>query len=181
MKIIFLDIDGVCNQWKDGFGWKTHPAPGMKQPYMIDLNIVFSLNSIMSQICLDDVYLVISSSWRNCFKTKKEFCYKTHIGESYIHDDWKTGNSQTGCRWLEIEQWLQDHPEVTKYVIIDDNDDQFPKDNFIQTNQEIGLTYNQLGIALKKLGYNLQGSHMVQKKKSTRKFELLQRNNDHVT
>jgi len=163
-RIIFLDMDGVCNQWKDGVGWLTHPAPNMKQPWMVDMNIIYSLNQIMSQITLDDVYLVISSSWRGAFDSKKDFCYKSHIGEAYIHDDWRTITSQTGIRGMEIEEWLSRHPEVEEYVIVDDEEDGFDPNRFIQTNQEIGLTYAQMGQMLKKIGYNLQGSHVVQKK-----------------
>ena len=42
----------------------------------------------------------------------------------------------------EIQEWLDEHPEVEKYAIIDDDDDMLPEqeENFFQTDFQTGLT-----------------------------------------
>lgn len=52
----------------------------------------------------------------------------------------------------EIADWLIDHPEVTKFVVLDDNSDmEAVKNNFILTDFELGLTVEHAKAAIKLL------------------------------
>ena len=53
---------------------------------------------------------------------------------------------QDGAKWgavargMEIQEWLDRHPEVTHYAIVDDNADMLPHQWLFQTTFERGLT-----------------------------------------
>lgn len=132
-KILFLDIDGVLNnyQWFKDCGNK-----GIYDP--LNPELVRKLN------CLD-CEVVISSSW-GCDNGKtwkdlrrKGFNLKV-IGytEHYeIGSDWIVrGNS--------IKKWLYDNCRDIdyQYAILDDDGDMLleQKDHFVQTNCEFGVT-----------------------------------------
>lgn len=127
MKVIFLDIDGVLNvipQGQDKYG-------GIFHQHFVD-NLAWIIQETGAKI-------VVSSSWR-------------HSGLQFILDMWRdrdlpgevvdiTGDRlDLDCfsfqRGVEIQEWLDVHPEVTKYVILDDDGDmlrhQWP--NFVQTS-----------------------------------------------
>ncbi len=78
---------------------------------------------------MNDIKICISSVWKNHFYNKegeqnlerwvlalKKFGFKpnTFVGV--------TGDRKS-CRGLEIKEWLDNHPEVTNYVILDDDSD----------------------------------------------------------
>lgn len=54
-------------------------------------------------------------------------------------DIWKQDRSEG--RGLEIADWLREHPEVTKYAIIDDDNDFLPdqRPNLFRTHWQSGL------------------------------------------
>ena len=165
MRIIFLDVDGVLNRFsKDTGVLMTHPAPFMMNPELVDLNIVQSFSFVCNKI--DDLRVVVSSTWRNHARDAKDFCEMTHLQPEILHDDWRTIRMNNhNDRHLEVSEWLIRHPEVTHWVAIDDTDYDFPTKHFVMTNSEYGLTYNDLRIALRKIGLHLQGKHVVQIKK----------------
>ena len=43
-------------------------------------------------------------------------------------------------RGTEIKQWLEDHPEITEYIILDDGTDFLEGQPLFKTNWETGLT-----------------------------------------
>ena len=53
-----------------------------------------------------------------------------------------TGKCCSGIRGVEIYNWLNNHKEVTKYAILDDEGDMllWQKDNFFQTSWDTGIT-----------------------------------------
>lgn len=164
-RIIFLDVDGVLNRW--GGEWLVHPAPGMEFPWMIDLNILASFNHVLSQM-MTETKIVVSSTWRLHCNSRAMFEERTGVKAEYLHDDWRTMQGSTGARWIEINEWLSRHPEVKAHVAIDDDGDaQQPGDpkSLVKTNGTVGLTYEQLELALRRIGYTLQGSHTVQRRK----------------
>ena len=157
-RVLFLDVDGVLNA-KNFF-----PAPGMKPPWIVDLNKVQSLNHVLLQT---EIKIVVSSTWRlNCTTPNADvFCERSYVDRALIHDDWRTIQGATGVRWVEINEWLGRHPEVEAACVVDDNSDaELLGTPFVQTDGELGLTYEQLGVILRKLGYTLQGSHVVQRR-----------------
>jgi hypothetical protein len=132
MKVIFLDIDGVLNvycQSRDEYGCIFHD------------HLVDNLKWVIEQT---GAKIVVSSSWRLS-------------GEKSIMDMWNfrnlpgevigiTPNLSYGVklntytpRGKEIQQWLDEHPEVTNYVIFDDDSDMLEHQmkNFICTFDNI--------------------------------------------
>jgi hypothetical protein len=132
MKVIFLDIDGVLNvycQDRDEYGCIFHD------------HLVDNLKWVVEQT---GAKIVVSSTWRLS-------------GEKSIMDMWNfrnlpgevigiTPNLTYGPglrthvpRGEEIQMWLDEHPEVTNYVIFDDDSDMLENQmkNFICTFDNI--------------------------------------------
>lgn len=155
MKVLFLDIDGVCNNSRttarfDGF-------IGL-DPFMCLL--------VDRIIQATGCKVVLSSSWRHephsVAKIKSDVC------ELY-------GMTPVigGLRGEEIKQWLDSYhytvklsvptgaatieyqPEVTRYAILDDNSDMLPEQmgNFFKTTWEVGLTEEIANKVIEYLNY----------------------------
>lgn len=108
MKVIFLDVDGVLNnsETKD----------------TIDLNKVKLLSSIVKQT---DAKIVLSSSWK-ILNDPKSPAYKDYIylieclaSEGLTLIDQTPGPCHN--RPKEIHQWLEQHPQVSSWVSLDDD------------------------------------------------------------
>ena len=139
MKVIFLDIDGVLNH-ENHYKWlmeTDEPTPLQRvYPYSeFNPESCKILNRIIEET---GCKIVLSSSWRLDGENRLNSLFK-HFGLPKIY-------SITPClnttRDIEINAWLAAHPEVTKYVIIDDDSDmeehQLPY--FVKTNPyESGL------------------------------------------
>lgn len=140
MNVIFLDIDGVIQSPRycvaiDETGWLSAFEPAamhMVQRLVIDAK----------------AKIVISSSWRighdDSRQLKQLFrcCGFKRISNSF-HDDWKTkeiGGFSTK-RGNEIAEWLERHPEVENYIILDDDSDMLESqmENFVQTCSRNGM------------------------------------------
>ena len=77
--------------------------------------------ALINQIRRKGVKIVLSSTWRighSVEEASKALSIK-------LFD--KTGRCPTGFRGNEIQEWLNKHPEVTHYVILDDSDDFLPE------------------------------------------------------
>ena len=133
MKIIFLDIDGVLNvypQGHDDFGSIFHK------------HFEDNLKEIIDKT---GAKLVISSTWRaSGLNVMKEMWSKRGIPGEVIDVTtltWEPENDDMDfyerCeRGNEIQVWLNEHPEVTNYVILDDDSDMLSTqmDNFVKTS-----------------------------------------------
>lgn len=125
MKILFLDIDGVvnCATTPTGIG-----AVGIcpHRAFMV------------GQITLahPDLKVVLSSTWRLCPGSYQEVV--KHVVPIYA----STPSIDGATRGQEIQAWLDKHPEVTKYAILDDDTDMLNEQlpNFFQTTWKDGLT-----------------------------------------
>lgn len=132
MKVIFLDVDGVLNH-EGNFNPADNPGP-----YPVDDYCVF----LMGKVQLDtEAKIVVSSSWRHhpdgmdAIRAKfNDVIDKTGHTDLYKYEDCPRG--------VEIKEWLDSHPEVTKYAIVDDDSDMLPeqKPNFFKTTFKLGLT-----------------------------------------
>lgn len=132
MKVVFLDVDGVLNK-QDNF----NPALNLG-PYPVDDYCVF----LMGKIQLDtDCSIVVSSSWRhhadgmNAIRAKfNNVIDKTGTSSLIDYNDKPRGH--------EIQTWLDEHSEVTKYAILDDDSDMLSEQlpSFFQTTFKTGLT-----------------------------------------
>lgn len=133
MKVIFLDIDGVLNH-EQHYKWLTlTDEPTLLQrtyPYSeINPKSCQFLNDIINETGAE---IVVSSSWRLDGENRLNSLFK-HFGLPRIYSTTPCLNTARG---IEIDAWLAAHPEVDKYVILDDDEDmnehQLPY--FIKTN-----------------------------------------------
>lgn len=131
IKVIFLDIDGVLNvipQGNDRFGAIFHE------------HFVDNLKRIID---VTGAKIVISSTWRmgNGLEGMIEMWKLRNLpGEVVgITPNLFVNFNTTLCRGKEIDAYLKDHPEVSNYVIIDDDSDMEPHqlENFVMTSGNV--------------------------------------------
>jgi hypothetical protein len=104
MKVIFLDIDGVITSVRTGW-------------YNFDIHALHFLRWICNEA---NVKIVIDSTWR--YQYDKAFWLT--IFEDTLHNDFRTKNIHSGDRrGGEIKEWIDRHPEIEGYLIIDDDKD----------------------------------------------------------
>ena len=158
MKVVFLDFDGVLNSqgsflYEDNRRSK-HGEQGVKGPVPETLCNVCTANFQMILDQYKEVKIVLSTTWRLLYsidwlKAKLE---SYHIDSSRVID--KTPSRYGDERGLEIQDWLDTHPEVTHYIVIDDNDwniSALHGDRFVKTTWEAGLTFDKAQEACEKL------------------------------
>lgn len=118
MKVVFLDIDGVVNN--------PYIDADLKVKYFTEYDgRVSNVQAIrwLSRLCLEtDAVIVISSTWRHAGIDNVRNClYNSGLDpEVTIYD---TTPNSWGDRGDEIALWLKVHPEVDKFVILDDDND----------------------------------------------------------
>lgn len=137
IKVIFLDIDGVLNiisQDHDIFGGVFHK------------HFVVNLKRIIDNT---GAKIVISSTWRydGLKKMKDMWVHRELPGEviDITPDTYDLVNLglfryyDEVDRGHEISFWLEQHPEVENYVILDDDNDMLDtqRNNFVRTSNNI--------------------------------------------
>jgi len=135
LKIIFLDIDGVLNS-KSYYKTveRTKKDWNRFNPLAVEM-----IRRLIEEF---DASIVISSTWRyGLVKELKNELIKSGLVK-YLHKDWKTPQTYPSHRGEEINLWLDNHPEVIDYVIIDDDENilEEQKNWFIRTNIKEGMT-----------------------------------------
>lgn len=133
-KVLFLDIDGVVN---------CQTTSQRHRGYIgIDPMMAFLVGKIVLNV--PDLKVVLSSSWREFHADGIEEISKQ---VTPIHDKTPRGwydkeKEHHSTRGEEIQAWLDQHPEVTQYAILDDDtnmlDSQLP--NFFKTYWLLGIT-----------------------------------------
>ena len=137
-KTVFLDIDGVINHnaWykSDAYYQNQYKDPDL-DPHVIDL-----INQFTNET---GVKIVISSSWKI-----DDYCLERldRAGLENVVDI--TPNLifsvpiEDYSRGMEIEYYLQEHPEIEKYLILDDQNDFFDyqQKNFLLIDYQVGIT-----------------------------------------
>jgi hypothetical protein len=123
MKLIFLDIDGVLN-------CKKTPNP-RKFPYVIDSELLVRFRRLLERT---GASVVLSSTWR--YDPAGIFSAK-HYGVPFID---VTPDMPGEPRCKEILEWLRSKPEVTRYAVIDDEDDELDELPLFQPSSRTGLT-----------------------------------------
>lgn len=140
MKIIFLDIDGVI---AIDFEEKSIPRNlSFHIPYMFTAQCVSYLNRILYATKAE---IVLSSSWRLSYWDNIKQIFQLNNIYKYPID--KTPkikyDEKYNQRGDEINLYLHRHPEIEKYVILDDDND-FDriknKECLFLTETDIGLT-----------------------------------------
>lgn len=133
MKVLFLDIDGVLNSHRTvyAFGGFAHGL----SPEAVAMFDHVALALVRNLCRTSGAGVVLSSSWRKLHPWAQ---IGTALGLPIIDATPSLGT----IRGAEIDAWLQLHPEVTHYAIVDDDSDMLPKQSahFVQTNARDGLT-----------------------------------------
>lgn len=126
--VLFLDIDGVLNSDCYQYGL----AMGTPANDRFDPAAVATLNEITRRWTLK---LVVSSSWR--IMPDIERLLRAHG----VHAEIIGGTPfRAGPRGNEISEWLADHPEIVRFVILDDDADMGDlRDHLVQTDYRRGL------------------------------------------
>lgn len=137
MKVVFLDIDGVLVT-----------ARNLKQRHgrdkVAEVACVYALNYLTMRAKAE---LVISSSWRFCGQNEMQRIldfWGVHARIVGMTPDLtrKDGELYVAVpRGLEIQQYLDEHPEVERFVILDDECNMAHLEPFmVKTRFDCGLT-----------------------------------------
>lgn len=143
MKIIFLDVDGVLNN-KD-YLLSTQDA------LSLDPSCVDCLRRLIKST---GAKVVLSSSWRH---SKRKIKYLENTIKIKFYDILPDLHERRGN---EINAWLKNHKEVSKYIILDDEDFDIRDKNLIKTNfYESGLNGSHVIKGIKVL--NSKGGEII--------------------
>ena len=133
MKVIFLDIDGVLNH-EQHYKWlmETDEPTPMQRTYPYTEFNPESCRLLREIIWETGAQIVVSSSWRLDGEARLNSLFK-RFGLPRIYSITPCLNTERG---IEIGVWLAAHPEVTNYVILDDDEDMNAEQKpfFIKTN-----------------------------------------------
>jgi hypothetical protein len=125
MKVLFLDIDGVLNS--EAYFGRYRGA------YGIEGRLAALVRRIKKRT---GAKIVLSSSWRGSIENERYIARKVGV----LFD--RTPHLASMVRGEEIKQWLDQHPEVMSYAILDDDSDMLPEQlpHFFQTSWKTGIT-----------------------------------------
>lgn len=150
INIIFLDIDGVLNDWERS--WRDIPDYNPE----ILAHCVRNLNKV---IRATESQLVLSSSWRNLITAGHmslfgfEKMLMTHGVRGFLIAHTRVADDE--YRWQEIAAWLKEPHQingqpvkVSRYCILDDDPDAFGGRTGVRTAGGIGLTEADADLAI---------------------------------
>lgn len=131
---LFLDCDGVLNRCAaSGFG--------LEEDKLELLRLIVKATKCR---------LILSSSWREYATKRQQLIAALGARGMFLSDltpilvtDAEAGSriARARPRWEEIQAWLRDNPETTRFVILDDEKDFGPlSGHHVQTWPEEGLT-----------------------------------------
>lgn len=165
MNIVFLDFDGVLNN---------------RTLFHFDKNLIsrdclrYFLEAIEYISKFINIKIVISSSWRDTRGIEYFLEYSLSVCNKELHKDIKKLFSyfhEDYCtKWLhkkrgyEIKEWLSRHPEVEKYICVDDDSDFLKDQPLLKTNISYGFLLNEFNILI---AYFVQNEDTKEKLKFT--------------
>jgi HAD domain in Swiss Army Knife RNA repair proteins len=123
MKAIFLDIDGVLN-------CDATPNP-RRLPYIVDGRLLARFRDLVDAT---QATVVLSSTWR----VDPVGLLAAKFYEVPFSDVCPDMPDAPRCE--ELLHWLRAHPEVTRYVVLDDSDDCLDELPLFQPSAKTGLT-----------------------------------------
>lgn len=174
--VLFLDIDGVLNS--EAWNARRGPFPlgedRAPDDYHIDPQAVSLLNVV---VAASGARVVLSSDWRRePWKPglKRTAAALRRQGATFALEDAnpvlrdvdrleRFGAQWLGNftpRWMECQAWLDAHPEVTCYAVVDDCADfDAPgwRDRLVQTDADVGLTVEDAARLATLLGEGREG------------------------
>jgi len=178
--VIFLDIDGVLNseaylrRLDEQHRQRGHADPVRPEhektcecyrlEHQIDRHAIARLNRLVAETGAN---IVISSSWRKLMDPPElHRVLKSHglvaeiVGETPDGYNDPEMRATFGCidrifRGHEIDLWLKQHPEVTRFVILDDSSDmELHKNRLVQTDCEEGLLDAHVDLAIRVMSWD---------------------------
>jgi hypothetical protein len=178
MRALFLDVDGVLNS--EAFllkidarhrqlGHIAHDCGCFHHDQQIDREAVARVNRIVLKT---SAKIVISSSWRKLYDPSElqrvlvergllaEIIGETPDGHKDPEMIVVHGHPERMERGYEIDLWLRRHPEVERWVILDDGGDMaMHKNRLVQTDCEEGLLDEHVELAIRVLAWDGTGIH----------------------
>lgn len=145
MKVLFLDIDGVLNSERSAWAFGGFPH-GFDPANMAKFDHVAI--ALIRKVCEEtECSVVLSSTWRLLHSV-----HECANGLGLPIFDKTPGGG--GNRGKQIQEWLDEHPEVTEYAIVDDDSDMLDsqRGRFVRTNVKEGLSLANYGDLLRILG-----------------------------
>lgn len=134
--VLFLDMDGVLNS---ALYLKNNPScfdRGEDEANAIDPVAGARLERVLVQT---GALMVLSSAWRILNTLEQVTDFLQRRGVPSVKFIGKTPNL-SGYRGKEIQAWLREHPEVTRFAIVDDDSDMEPyMDRLVKTSWDSGL------------------------------------------
>lgn len=150
MKVLFLDIDGVLNSFKTTL---LHGSLFLGSPDVAKrLDPYGSL--FIKRLTQHGVKIVLSSTWRKGSQFEElgsqAFDFEV-VGRTCIYP------FAGARRGDEIKVWLDEHPEVTHYCIIDDDSDMLPEQmsHFVRIEGTEGITFADMRKICTVLGFDV--------------------------
>ncbi len=138
-KILFLDFDGV---------FVTPRAKLADEPNGVDYAAAHVIGGaiIGATVARAPIQIVVVSDWAKDRESALEILRLAHLREFLHPDCWvNLWDSKLSCpRSAFIELWLQSHPEVTHWKVLDDRPDQYwPKhrERIFECHPHNGLTF----------------------------------------
>jgi hypothetical protein len=123
MKVIFLDIDGVLN-------CDATPNP-RKFPYVVDNRLLARFRKVIERT---GAAVVLSSTWR---------VDPVGLLAAKFYDipfDDVCPDVPQAPRCEEMQAWLRQHTQVSRYAVLDDEDDCLDELPLFQPSSKTGLT-----------------------------------------
>jgi hypothetical protein len=180
LKVIFLDIDGVLNSEAYALkleerhyqlGHAEPPIPNdettcdcFKLYHQIDRDAVARLNRL---VVTTSAKIVVSSTWRKRFDLPELHRILSEHGlvaeiigatpDGYKDPELRAafGYIDRIFRGHEIDYWLKQHPEVDRFVILDDDSDmEMHKNRLVQTDCQEGLLDDHVELAIRMMSWD---------------------------
>jgi hypothetical protein len=147
-KVIFLDLDGTLSTLRTAFStgryWAFDPISVATLNHICDFSgakIVFtSTRAVMYGS--DNGYTDPNEEmyYSNNFSVIKSLCEKAGLDISHIHPVWSCNTNQLS-RDKHVNDFLERHPQITHWAIIDDEPSQFvDKEHVVASDFENGIS-----------------------------------------
>jgi len=133
--VIFLDFDGVLNSVRSATALGDYPHNLEEESLKLFDTIAISL---IRKLCTENsIQIVCSSCWRRQF-TADQLSKALNLPIIDV-----TIRKMSATRGEEIQMYLDMHPNITAYVILDDDSDMLErqKARFVQTSNLEGFSY----------------------------------------
>jgi len=182
MKILFLDIDGVLNSHTDFLEAEHYGHPFNHGYTVISSGKLFLLEHIISET---GAKIIISSTWRASFSLENIYNMFKERGFTLPRTCiiGKTNqilvkfSTRLFDRSKEISDWLDSHPNVDEYAILDDIEPSYfedrHKDNLVTTSEYDGLNFPKAEHVIDILGRTEEAKERMKERITAARFPLL--------